>query len=106
MILWLDCDREGENIAFEVVDVVKNVNSKVKIKRAKFSSLTQTEINNAIQSLVKPNKNLAEGVDIRQNIDLIIGASLTRFQTLTLKSLFYPNISSFQPKYILRLFII
>ncbi len=103
MILWLDCDREGENIAFEVIDVVKKVNSKVDIKRAKFSSLTHVEIINAIQNLALPNKNLADGVDIRQNIDLVIGASLTRLQTLTLKDLFYPNIKSVEPKYVLRL---
>lgn len=39
LVLWLDCDREGENIAFEVVEVCSSVNSQLNIWRAHFSSL-------------------------------------------------------------------
>jgi DNA topoisomerase-3 len=88
LILWLDCDREGENICFEVVDIVKNINSGVRILRAKFSALTKTDINRAIFNLEVPNKNVSDAVDIRQRIDLIIGASFTRFQTLLFKPVF------------------
>lgn len=39
LVLWLDCDREGENIAFEVVQVCTAANSRLTIKRARFSAL-------------------------------------------------------------------
>lgn len=44
LILWLDCDREGENIAFEVVDVCKKINPRLEILRARFSAITNDEI--------------------------------------------------------------
>lgn len=39
LILWLDCDREGENIAFEVMEVCRTVNHNLTIRRARFSAL-------------------------------------------------------------------
>ena len=39
LILWLDCDREGENIAFEVVDICRKANNRLQIFRAHFSAL-------------------------------------------------------------------
>lgn len=39
LILWLDCDREGENIAFEVVEVCTAANRHLNIWRARFSAL-------------------------------------------------------------------
>lgn len=41
LILWLDCDMEGEAIAFDVASVVKRVSKKsIDIRRARFSALT------------------------------------------------------------------
>jgi len=40
LILWLDCDREGEAIAFDVIDIVKSVNPNIGVLRARFSALT------------------------------------------------------------------
>ncbi|KAI4317075.1 hypothetical protein L6164_024985 [Bauhinia variegata] len=88
LVLWLDCDREGENIAFEVVEVCTAVNRHLSIKRARFSALIDREIHDAIQNLVEPNNLFADAVDARQEIDLRIGASFTRFQTMLMKDAF------------------
>ncbi|KAJ6810794.1 putative DNA topoisomerase 3-alpha isoform X1 [Iris pallida] len=85
LVLWLDCDREGENIAFEVVEVCTAVNNRLDIWRARFSALIDREIYESVQNLVRPNKLFADAVDARQEIDLRIGASFTRFQTMLLK---------------------
>ena len=89
LILWLDCDREGENIAFEVIEIIKTLNIRnLEILRASFSAITKRDVINAMNNLAPPNKNLSDAVEIRQKIDLIIGASFTRIQTLTLKDVY------------------
>ncbi|KAK9110282.1 hypothetical protein Sjap_018342 [Stephania japonica] len=89
LVLWLlDCDREGENIAFEVVEVCCAVNPRLVVWRARFSALIERDIHEAAQGLVRPNKLFADAVDARQEIDLRIGASFTRFQTMLLKDAF------------------
>lgn len=88
LILWLDCDREGENIAFEVIEVCTEVNRNLNIFRARFSALIDREIHEAAQNLDRPNQLFADAVDARQEMDLRIGASFTRFQTMLLKDAF------------------
>ena len=41
LVLWLDCDREGENIAFEVVEVCTEANRHLNVWRARFSALIE-----------------------------------------------------------------
>ncbi|KAK2977892.1 hypothetical protein RJ640_022683, partial [Escallonia rubra] len=88
LVLWLDCDREGENIAFEVVEVCMEANRQLNVWRARFSALIDREIHESVQHLVRPNQLFADAVDVRQEIDLRIGASFTRFQTMLLKDAF------------------
>lgn len=88
LILWLDCDREGENIAFEVISVCKQVNPRIDVMRARFSALIHSDIFNAVNNLVAPNENESLAVDARQEIDLRIGSSFTRLQTLLLQNAF------------------
>ncbi|CAK9208461.1 unnamed protein product [Sphagnum troendelagicum] len=88
LVLWLDCDREGENIAYEVVDVCHTTNPRLNIWRAHFSALIERDIHHAAQHLGRPNKMYADAVDARQEIDLRIGASFTRFQTMLLADSF------------------
>ncbi|VDN12072.1 unnamed protein product [Dibothriocephalus latus] len=67
LVLWLDCDKEGENICFEVIDSVLPVMG--------------PQVQTAMQNLRQPNKNEALSVDARQETDLRIGCAFTRFQT-------------------------
>jgi DNA topoisomerase-3 len=39
LMIWTDCDREGEHIGTEIVKVCRQVNPRVKVKRAKFSAI-------------------------------------------------------------------
>jgi DNA topoisomerase-1 len=82
IIVATDFDREGELIGFDVSQEVMKVNPSVKIKRARFSALTQGEIQKAFQNLEEPYVDLAQAGEARQDIDLIWGATLTRFISL------------------------
>lgn len=88
LVLWLDCDREGENIAFEVIQVCTEINPNLIVKRARFSALISRDIFHAVNNLVAPNANESAAVDARQEIDLRIGSSFTRLQTLLLQDAF------------------
>jgi len=85
LILWLDNDREGENICFEVVDNVKEHLRKMdtdNIFRVKFSSLVKEDLVYAFNNINSgPNLNESRSVDARQIIDLKIGVAFSRFQT-------------------------
>ena len=85
LCLWLDCDKEGENICYEVIhNVLPNMNQKEyqQIYRAIFSSLTENDISNSFKNIRNyPDNNLSLSVDARQIIDLKVGVSITRFLT-------------------------
>jgi DNA topoisomerase-3 len=93
LILWLDCDREGENIAFEVMQICREVNPRIAVLRAHFSALIPQDIHQACRTLTSPNKQFSDAVDARQEIDLRVGAAFTRFQTMRLQASF-DNLSS------------
>ena len=44
LIIWTDGDREGENIGYEIINSVKDVNQNIILKRAKFSEITRPSI--------------------------------------------------------------
>jgi DNA topoisomerase-3 len=79
LIIWTDCDREGEAIGYDIIDICKAVKPGIDIYRAHFSALTKEDLTNAATNLARPNQNLADAVRVRQEIDLRIGASFTRF---------------------------
>ena len=69
----------------QVIDVCKRVRPRLIIKRARFSALIARDLHHAVNNLVEPNENDSKAVDARQEIDLRIGASFTRLQTLLLQ---------------------
>ncbi|KAL7489604.1 hypothetical protein ACHAW6_015258 [Cyclotella cf. meneghiniana] len=90
LILWLDCDREGEAISDEVRTVCLKSNPRLapRIYRAKFSTVLPQEIRRALRSLGRVNENFVRAVQARSEHDLRVGAAFTRFQTLRLQKKF------------------
>ena len=93
LVLWLDCDAEGENIAHEVIGVTRkaiemriardlqdNPDSPpmVRIHRARFSAITKDALRDAFGRLEEPDAALSRSVDARQELDLRVGVSMTR----------------------------
>ncbi|XP_045514504.1 DNA topoisomerase 3-alpha isoform X5 [Pieris brassicae] len=94
LIIWTDCDREGENTGFEIIQVCSAVEKNLKIFRAKFSVITGISVKRALQNLQQPNKDISDAVDVRQELDLRIGSAVTRFQTLRLRKVFPKTIGT------------
>ena len=88
LLLWLDCDLEGENIGFEVIDICKKSNPNLVVHRARFSALIPRDIFRTLQLPENPNVHFNNAVEARQEIDLRLGAAFTRFQTLRLQKKF------------------
>lgn len=44
LIIWTDCDREGENIGFEIIDVCRALKPNIDVWRAQFSELTSQAV--------------------------------------------------------------
>ena len=39
LMIWTDCDREGEHIGMEVVNVCRQARPNIRVKRARFSAI-------------------------------------------------------------------
>ncbi|XP_041777511.1 DNA topoisomerase 3-alpha [Anopheles merus] len=94
LIIWTDCDREGENIGYEIIEVCRAVKPQLRVFRAKFSEITAPSIKRAIENLVQPDARQNDAVNVRSELDLRIGAAFTRFQTLRLQKSFPQDISN------------
>jgi DNA topoisomerase-1 len=81
-----DFDTEGELIGKEAYELVRAVNKTVPVDRARFSAITKEEITRAFSNTTDIDFDLASAGEARQVVDLIWGASLTRFISFGRKS--------------------
>jgi DNA topoisomerase-3 len=101
LMIWTDCDREGEHIGSEVKRVCRRAKPNITVKRARFSAIIAQwvflpssliflcifcrQIHNAAQHPVELDQAQADAVEARIILDLRIGAAFTRMQTKTLQ---------------------
>ncbi|MBD3312414.1 DNA topoisomerase I [archaeon] len=86
VVIATDFDTEGESIGLEAVNIIKSVKD-LPVKRMHYSAITPDEINSSYNNLTALDYNLAFAADTRREIDLIWGAVLTRFLSLSTKRL-------------------
>lgn len=89
LMIWTDCDREGEYIGYEVVTVARSTNSRITVEntwRAVFSHLDPGHIVGAARNPHRLDMRLVEAVETRKEFDLRVGTSFTRFLTNVYKS--------------------
>ncbi len=65
LIIWTDCDREGEAIGYDIIDICVQTKSNLDVYRAKFSALTREDLENAALNLERPKKSLSDAVKVR-----------------------------------------
>jgi DNA topoisomerase I len=87
-----DYDQEGEVIGYNILEYACN-NKYENSLRAKFSTLTDEEIRNSFDNLLKPSKGLAEAGRSRHMIDFIYGVNLSRALTQSF------NVSNYGKRY-------
>jgi len=78
-----DYDREGELIGVEALRVIWRLNPDVKIDRMRYSAITEQAIKESFATRSTVDTNLAASAEARGIIDLIWGAALTRFVSLS-----------------------
>ncbi|RSH92151.1 DNA topoisomerase [Saitozyma podzolica] len=94
LMIWTDCDREGEHIGSEVVMACRKANARIAVKRARFSAIIAalaslklgSQIHQACRQANDLDMRLADAVETRIALDLRIGAAFTRLTTLSLQN--------------------
>ncbi|TYJ52401.1 hypothetical protein B9479_006976, partial [Cryptococcus floricola] len=86
VMVWTDCDREGEHIGAEVVEACKKGNPRIVVKRARFSAIIAAQIHRACCNADNLDQKQADAVAARIALDLRIGSAFTRLTTMTLQA--------------------
>ncbi|OAA78263.1 DNA topoisomerase III [Akanthomyces lecanii RCEF 1005] len=87
LVIWTDCDREGEHIGQEIVDAAKKGNNQIQVKRARFSNIERAHVLSAASRLINLDDKQVNAVAARIELDLRIGYAFTRFMTNNLRPL-------------------
>ncbi|KJZ71797.1 hypothetical protein HIM_08817 [Hirsutella minnesotensis 3608] len=87
LVIWTDCDREGEHIGQEIVDAARKGNPGIQVKRARFSNVERAHVLSAARRLVNLDEKQVNAVSARIELDLRIGYAFTRFMTIGLRPL-------------------
>ncbi|WP_338741517.1 DNA topoisomerase I [Haloplanus salilacus] len=83
VVIATDYDREGELIGKEAYELVREVNDDSPVDRVRFSSITDREVTEAFADPDDLDFDLAAAGEARQIVDLMWGASLTRYLSLS-----------------------
>ena len=83
VVIATDFDREGELIGLECLELLLKVHPKIEVRRARYSALTRDAIEESFTHLQELDRALAEAAEARQEIDLVWGALLTRYMSIT-----------------------
>ena len=62
LIVWTDCDREGENIGAEIRDICVAIKPRIRVLRAHFSEITASAVRLAINSLTPMDERIVQVV--------------------------------------------
>lgn len=88
LVIWTDCDREGEYIGAEIEKICLEANPSIDTFRARYSVVSPRDIHRAMNQLDRLDRKQVSAVSTRQELDLRSGASLTRLQSLNLRARF------------------
>lgn len=84
LMIWTDCDREGEYIGWEIMTQAQKGNPRFDLNttyRARFSHLEASHVHQAANNPEKLDKNAIDAVDARIEFDLRTGYCFTRLLT-------------------------
>ncbi len=82
VVIATDYDREGELNGVEALEKLREFRGDVPVKRARFSSLTPGEVRQAFANLGEVDQRLSDSALARQTVDLVWGATLTRYLSI------------------------
>lgn len=60
LMIWTDCDREGEHIGMEIAKVCRRANPAIRVKRARFSAIISQYVITLCFSARLPNEAQAD----------------------------------------------